>query len=229
MGIIADALAISGGILIGSASCGRIRIKLDSYFAIAVMIISLLGFIENSFTVSDERILGADMMIVVLSLIIGSAIGDLLRIEERVSNIGKGDNFVKNGIIDATFLFGIGGLQISGPILMAVAGDSSQLYMKAMIDFPLAILTGATYGKKAALAAIPVALVQAAALGLAYAFDSAISIGMLMSLSAIGFVILFFTGFNMICPEQRRIKNTNMLPGVIIVIILHILKGVVVL
>jgi uncharacterized membrane protein YqgA involved in biofilm formation len=225
MGIIADAIAISLGILIGSFTRGRVKFKIDKYFAIAVMIISLLGFIENSFTVSEERILGSDMMIVVFSLIIGSALGDLLRLEDRIGDYGKGETSSKNGVLDALFLFGIGGLQISGPILLAATGDSSQLYLKSMIDFPLAILTGATYGRRAALASVPVALIQVAVAVMAFILGDFISSGMLMSLCAIGFIILFFTGFNMISPAEGKIKNTNMLPAVIFVIIFHLFKG----
>jgi uncharacterized membrane protein YqgA involved in biofilm formation len=225
MGIIADAIAISLGILIGSFTRGRVKFKIDKYFAIAVMIISLLGFIENSFTVSEERILGSDMMIVVFSLIIGSALGDLLRLEDRIGDYGKGEASSKNGVLDALFLFGIGGLQISGPILLAATGDSSQLYLKSMIDFPLAILTGATYGRRAAIAALPVALIQVAVAVVAFILGDFISGGMLMSLCAIGFIILFFTGFNMISPAEGKIKNTNMLPAVIFVIIFHLFKG----
>ena len=226
MGIIADAIAISVGILVGSLSRGRVKFKLDGYFAIAVMIISLFGFIENSFTVSGERLLGADMMIVVFALVIGSIVGDHLRLEERVSNFGKGESSSRNGVLDAVFLFGIGGLQISGPILMAVSGESTQLYFKALIDFPLAILTGAAYGRRAAIAAIPVALIQMAVAFIAYLFGDFINEGTLMSLSAIGFIILFFTGFNMICPRENKIKNTNMIPAVLFVIIFQIFKGV---
>lgn len=225
MGIIADMLAIAVGILIGSLTRGRVKIKIDSYFAIAVMIISLLGFIENSFTVDAGRILGSDMMIVVFSLIIGSVIGDLLRLDERISNVGKGKSAMTNGVLDSIFLFGIGGLQISGPVLMAVTGDNSQLYLKAMIDFPLAMLTGASYGRRAAISALPVALIQVAVALVAHLLGDFISEGMLMSLCAIGFIILFFTGYNMMSSRDNRIKNTNMLPGVLIVILFHVIRG----
>ena len=227
MGILADALAISLGIFIGNVFKSKLKFKINQYFAIAVMIISLLGFLENILVVSESRILGANMIIVVFSLILGAALGDFLRLEERINDFGKGENSAKNGFFDAAFLFGIGGLQISGPILMAVNGDSSQLYLKALVDFPLALLVGASYGKFAMLSAIPVAALQGLVALLAYFSGDFISEEMLMSLCSMGFIILFFTGFNMISPAEKKIKNTNMLPGVIFVIIFHLVKGMI--
>ena len=224
MGILADALSISFGILIGGLLKNKIKLKSNQYFAIAVMLISLLGFMENVFTVSGSRISGGDTTVIVLSLVAGAILGDALHLEERISNVGKGGNACKNGMLDAVFLFGIGGLQISGPILLAVTGDSSQLYLKAIVDFPLALLTGATYGCFAALCSLPVALMQMAVCGVAYLFGALISESLLMSLCAMGFVILFFTGLNMLGSGNNRIKNVNMVPGVLFVIIFHILK-----
>ena len=225
MGILADAVAIAAGVLIGSCCKSKLKFKINQYFAIAVMMISLLGLIENIFTVSEHRLLGSDMLIVVFSLIVGSALGDLLRLEERISHFGRGESLAKQGFWDAVFLFGIGGLQIGGPILMAVSGDSSQLYLKALVDFPLALLTGAAYSKMAMLACIPVAVSQGLVALIAYFFGDFISEAMLMSLCSMGYVILFFTGFNMVCPAQGKIKNTNMVPSVLFVIVFHIMKG----
>ena len=228
MGILADALAIAIGVLIGSCCKNKIKFKINQYFAIAIMTISLLGLIENMFTVSDGRLLGGDVMIVVFALIVGSVIGDLLRLEELANNFGKGENSRKNGVWDAIFLFGIGGLQIGGPILMAVEGDNSQLYLKAMVDFPFALLIGASYGKAPILSCIPVAAVQGIVAAIAYFAGGFISKTMLMSLCAVGFIILFFTGFNMLSGAEHKIKNTNMVPGVIFVILFHGLKGMIV-
>lgn len=228
LGVIIDALAISIGIFIGSFCKNKLKFKINQYFAIAVMIISLLGLIENVFMVSQERILGGDTIIVVFSLMIGAFIGDFIRIDDRIEKFLKGNNSKGNGFWDAVFLFGIGGLQIGGPILMAVNGDNSQLYLKAMVDFPLALLIGASYGRLPMLASIPVAGFQGIIALLAYLFGDVISQSMIMSLCAVGFIILFFTGFNMLSGVENKIKNTNMVPAMLIVIVFNIIKGVLV-
>ena len=227
MGILADALSISIGVLIGSCFRKKLKFKINQYFAIAVMIISLLGLIENVFTVSHDRILGSDIVVVVVSLIAGSMLGDWLRLEERMHNCEKGEKPGKNGFWESVFLFGIGGLQIAGPILMAVNGDNTQLYLKAIVDFPFALLMGAAYGKAPMLSCIPVAAIQGLVAVAAYFCGNFISQPMLMSLCAMGFIILFFTGFNMISNTQNKIKNTNMVPGVLFVIAFYVMKGLI--
>ena len=227
MRILADALSISIGILIGSFFRKKLKFRINQYFAIAVMMISLLGLIENVFTVSEDRLLGSDIVVVVVSLIAGSLLGDLLRLEERMHNFERGDSSAKKGFWEAVFLFGIGGLQISGPILMAVNGDNTQLYLKAIVDFPFALLIGAAYGRMAMLSFVPVAVIQGLVAAASYFFGNFISQSLLMSLCAMGFIILFFTGFNMIDTMENKIKNTNMVPGVLFVIAFYGLKGLI--
>lgn len=227
MGILADALSISLGILIGSCCKNKIKFKINQYFAIAIMMISLLGLIENIFTVSSDRLFSGDTIIVVLSFIVGAVVGDFLHIDEITNRFTKGNNTSPKGFLDAVFVFGIGGLQIGGPILLAVNGDNSQLYLKAMLDFPFALLIGASYGKIPMLSCIPVALLQGLIALAAYFFGGFISQSMIMSLCAVGFIILFFTGFNMISKSEYKIKNTNMVPSMIFVILFYILKAVI--
>lgn len=228
MGILVDALAISAGILIGSCCKKILKFKSNPYFAMSVMIISLIGLIENVFTVSNDRVFSGGTILIVLSLIVGTIVGDLLHLDETMNKLGKRGTASQNGFLDAVFIFGIGGLQIGGPILMAVNGDNSQLYLKAILDFPLALLIGAAYGKIPMLSCIPVAAIQGLIALAAYFLGNFISQSMIMSLCAVGFIILFFTGFNMISGVQYKIKNTNMVPSMIFVIIFHVLKEVIV-
>ena len=178
--------------------------------------------------VSEDRLLSSNMLIVIFSLVIGSCIGDFFEIEDRISKLAKLKNNNQNGFLDAVFLFGIGGLQISGPILMAINGDNSQLYLKAMVDFPLGLLIGANYGKIASLSSIPVAILQGLIAVVAYFAGSFITQPMLMSLCSMGFIILFFTGYNMLTNAENKIKNTNMVPSVLLVIIFHVIKGLII-
>ena len=225
MGILVNALSISISILIGSLCKNKLRFNINIYLAIAVIIISLLGFLENIFMISDNRLLSTNMLIVIFSLVIGSCLGDFLRIEDKINDFIKLKGSKDNGFLEAVFLFGIGGLQISGTILMAVSGNNSQLYLKAMVDFPLGLIIGVNYGKLASLSSIPVAILQCIIALMAYFSSSFFSQEIIMSLCSMGFIILFFTGYNMLTTNENKIKNINMVPSVLLVIIFHIIKG----
>ena len=228
MGILVNALSIFISVILGSLYKNKTKFKINLYLAIAIIIISLLGFLENAFIVSDNRLLSENTLIIIFSLVIGSCIGDFFKLEERINACLKRDYGKINGFLDAFFLFGIGGLQISGPILMVLNGDNSQLILKALIDFPLGLLVGANYGKVASLSFIPVAVLQGIIATVAYFLGGHISQEMLMSLCSMGFVILFFTGYNMLSKSENKIKNINMVPSVLLVIIFYFIKGLIV-
>ena len=228
MGILVNALSIFTSILIGSLCKNRLKFKINIYLSISIMIISLLGFLENIFVISQDRLLSSNMLIVIFSLILGSCLGDFFKIEDKINNFVKFSKNNQNGFLESVFLFGIGGLQISGPIIMAINMDNSQLYLKAMVDFPLGLLIGVNYGKTASLSFIPVALLQCFIATIAYLSEGIISQSMIMSLCSIGFVILFFTGYNMLVKTEQKIRNVNMVPSVLLVIIFHLIKELII-
>ena len=144
MGIFIDTASIFIGGLIGSIFRSKLRFQNNQIFSIAVMLISLVGLLENILLITGDKIIGEHTIIVALALIIGGALGSILKIEDRLSTLSKTKNAELNGFIDAVLFFGIGGLQISGPILYALTGDSFQLIIKGIIDFPFAMIMGAT-------------------------------------------------------------------------------------
>ena len=189
-----------------------------SLLGISIMIISLTGFLENVFKVSDTQLVSKDLMIVVFSLLIGSWIGDALHTDERLSRLSKGRKYSFNSFLDATFFFGIGGLQISGPIMLALNNDNSQLIIKSMVDFPFALMFGVCYGKVVSLSAIPVMILQIIIALLTYSARQFFSTALISQLCAFGYIVLFFTGFNLMSENKNKINNTNMLYGIIIIL-----------
>lgn len=223
MGILVNALAIVAGSLIGSFTKKKIGTGSFSIFGICVSIISLVSFIENVFEVSEGELVGRSLYVVVISLVLGWGIGELLRLDCGLCAFCGKQNTRYSGLVDTVVFFGIGGLQICGPILLAVSGDSSQLYLKSAIDLPFSVMFGAIYGRSVALSAIPVALVQTVIAVSAYFLGDFISPDMLKGLCSVGYVILFFSGFNMLVDETKKIKSVNMLPAIFVVILINLI------
>lgn len=224
MGIALNGLVIALGGLIGS----RLRkgVSGDNFqtLGISIVIVSLVGFFENVYNVDGGKLVSGSLILVLVAFIVGSKVGELLRLEERMSNLGSTADGPRNPVLDAFLYFGIGGLQILGPIALATSGDNSQLILKSLIDIPFAIVFGATYGKKVALAAIPVALVQVVIALVAWAFASFFTQRIVMEVCAMGFIILFFSGFNLVSDSKHKISNLNMLPGVFLMLIISGIK-----
>lgn len=226
MGIITDALGIAVGGLFGGRLQKLMGKQNYSILAIAIMIVSLAGFIENIYHVQGQSVASENLLVVLFSFLIGSKIGEILRIEEKLSNLGKTSNKQANAFIDTVLFFGVGGLQISGPILLALNGDSSQLFIKTFVDFPFAVAFGATYGKIVSLSALPVAAIQILIGLTAWLFAGIFSASMTAQLCAMGYIILFFSGFNLITDGKYKINNINMLPGIFLVAVFNLIISI---
>ena len=140
MGIIFDALSIFVGTFLGSVFKEKVNFKNFAILGISIMIISLVGFIENIFGVEGFALKSHDLLVVVFALIIGTILGDLLKLDSRLSEISDVKHKGLSEFADASIFFGVGGMQICGPVMLATAGDSSQLILKSMIDFPFALM-----------------------------------------------------------------------------------------
>ena len=223
MGIIMNFLSITTGSLFGNIFKERIKFKNFTVFGIAIMIISIVGFFENIFDVNGMALKSNDLLVVVFALIIGTILGDAIQLETKISNISSYLNDSFTAFIDATIFFGVGGMQICGPIMLATVGDNSQLIIKSLIDFPFALMFGISYGKKVLLSSIPVAIVQVIIVLLTILSKTFFDTTVIKQLCAMGYIILFFSGFNLICESKYKINNVNMIIGIFIILLYNVL------
>ena len=223
MGIAINTLSIMVGSFLGSVFKERIKFKNFAVLGIAIMIISIVGFFENIFDINGMTLKSNDLLVVVFALIIGTILGDAIQLETKISNISSLANDGFSGIIDAAIFFGVGGMQICGPILLATIGDNGQLILKSIIDFPFALMFGISYGKKVSLSAVPVAIGQALIVLLTILSKNILDTMVIKQLCSMGYIILFFSGFNLICASKYKIKNVNMIVGIFIILFYNII------
>lgn len=221
MGILTDAFAILLGGLFGgrwqkSATAGS-----HHGLGIGIMLVSLVGFLENVYNVREGKIVSEHLLVVLFAFLIGNKVGELIRLEDRLSHVGSTKSTACNAFLDATLFFGVGGLQISGPLLLALHGDSTQLFIKSIVDLPFAVAFGAAYGRIVALSALPVAGMQGLIALIACAFSAFFSDELTAQLCAMGYLILFFSGFNLMTDGKYKVSNTNMLPGILLILLFH--------
>ena len=223
MGIAINTISIIVGSFLGSIFKERIKFKNFAVLGIAIMIISIVGFFENIFDINGMILKSNDLLVVVFALIIGTILGDSIQLETKISNISSlaSDSF--SSIIDATIFFGVGGMQICGPILLATVGDNGQLILKSIIDFPFALMFGISYGKKVSLSAVPVAIGQSIIVLLTILSKNILDTMVIKQLCSMGYIILFFSGFNLICSSKYKIKNVNMIVGIFVILFYNVI------
>ena len=226
MGILTNALGIACGGLLGGKLKKGISRENNRILGIGIMIISLVGFFENIYLVTGGTIASDNLLVVLFTYMIGSRLGEWMGLEEKMKRWSKAECQERSALLEAILFFGVGGLQICGPIALAVNRDNSQLLLKSAIDLPFAIALGATYGRVVALSAVPVALGQGLIAVAAFLSASLFSSQLIAELCAMGYIILFFSGYNLITEKKNQISNTNMLPGIALLILYHLILSV---
>lgn len=226
VGILIDTGAIFLGGIIGN--CFKKYLKNIScvfqMLGIAIMFMSIMNIVSNTLVVENNMLQTKNIILIVFCLLIGSIIGEKMQIDRRlgVKTEQEGRHDGKSAFLVGTMLFGVGGLQIIGPISSIVSQDNSILLSKSLIDFPLALSMGSMLGIGVSLSGISVGIMQLA-IGLTalYAktfFDSEV----IAQLSSMGYIILFFVGFNMVFDGMVKVKTNNMIPSIALVVLHHL-------
>ncbi len=227
MGIFVDGLSIVVGGLIGCLCKKHIPMRYFSILEYCVMLLALTGMVENIFGVTDGEIKSQQIVVIVLCLYVGNLIGEKLNIDEKVSKANlrfssnSNEEYI-NALIFGCIFFGVGGLQLTGPILLAVNSDNSQLLAKSAVDFPLAVSLGAVYGFGISLSALPVMLLQGIIFILTFLMRDFIDNNLIRQICVIGYAILFFSGLN-ICNKRCKVKTVNLLPSLGLVILCNLI------
>lgn len=167
----------------------------------------------------------ANLLCVIICMALGTALGELLRIDERIEGAGdfvrdrllrgrvKESRFTE-GFVSACILFCVGSMTIMGSFEAGINGDCSIIYAKSALDFVSSTAFGAAMGVGVTFSAVFILLFQGGLTLLAGALAPVLSAEVVTEMSAAGGVILIGMGINMLELSDRRIKVANMLPAV---------------
>ena len=223
-GTLVNAGAIIAGTMAGVLLKGGIPKKIQDmiYLAVgvAVIFIRILGVVNNH----------GDSMMLVLSLAIGGALGELLKIEDRMEVLGEKvkKKFIKDdapgsatfaeGFVSATILFCVGAMAIVGSLNDGMLHDPSMLFTKAILDGITSIILAASLGIGVAFSAIPILIYQGTLTLLASVVSGFFTDELIRNMSFVGNVVIFCIGLNFLFP--KKIKTGNMAPALFMPIIL---------
>ena len=162
----------------------------------------------------------------IASLALGSLIGTILRIDERVGKLTEtkaGDARLGQGIITGALLFCIGTLSILGPVQSALYGDHTFLFTNATLDFVTSIVLASTYGIGIMATAAILFCWQGSIYGLTRLVGDFITQPMMTELSIIGGILIVSSGLAIL--NLKNCKTLNMLPSLLIPVIWCLIVG----
>lgn len=218
LGTIVNAFAIILGGGVGATFGSKLKERYSDIVLKAMALSVLLIGIKYA-------LLTNEMLLVIISLSIGSLIGEFIDIEGRLNKLGdnlqkkfsKGHSNLAEGFVMATLIYCIGSMAILGAIDSGVRGDHTILFAKAVLDGVSALVFASTLGFGVVLSAVSVFIYQGSITLLASQAAGILTDSAINELSAVGGLLILTIGLNIL--GLTKIKVGNMLPAVFIPVI----------
>lgn len=229
-GTVLNCLAIVAGgvagLIFGKFIKESIQDALTKCCGICSLFIGISGALEGLLIIENGALTGANTLLLIGCMVVGTLIGELLGIEEGFIRLGtwlknktgnaKDSRFV-DAFVSASVTVSIGAMAIVGALQDGLLGDFTTLAAKAMLDLIIIMAMTCAMGRGCIFSAIPVALLQGtitAASGLVKPVMTPLALD---NLSTVGSVLIFCVGINLVF--DRKLRVANMLPAVVIAVI----------
>ncbi|KHO61091.1 MULTISPECIES: DUF554 domain-containing protein [Thermoanaerobacter] len=227
LGTVVNSIAI----IVGGAIGTFLKVGIPERFknivmqgvALSVMIIGISSGLQFN-----------NLMVVIVSLVIGGIIGEALNIEEYLNKFGNtlqkklskdNSSTISKGFVTASLVYCIGAMAIVGALKDGLSGDHSILFAKSVLDGISSIIFASTFGIGVVFSAISVFLYQGSiSLGASFLQELLIK-PVIDDMTAVGGILIFAISLNML--EIKNIKVGNLLPAIFIPIFYHILLNII--
>lgn len=221
LGTIVNAAAVAVGGLIGIFFKNVIPEKLTEAMLKAAGVTVIAVGIKMS-------LIGENMILLIMSVIIGAGIGELINIEGRLDRLGElveskiknNNNNITLGFVTCTLLYCVGSMSIVGAIQSGLTGNHEILFSKALLDGIVAATMAVSLGAGVVLSSLSVLVYQGIITVLAQFMQSLLSDVVVTEMTAVGGVLIMAIGLNFL--EIKRIKVGNMLPAIFLPILYYI-------
>lgn len=224
---VVNAVVVVLGGLLGLLLGGRLKEEHTQTLINALGICTMVIGVTSAITTSN-------ILIVIICLVIGTIIGEALKIEHRLDSLGdwlkakvakNGGGRFTEGFVTASLLFCVGSMAIMGSFDAGLRGDYNTIFAKSALDTVMAVTFAATMGVGVLFSGASVLIYQGALTLLAGLVEPYLSAPVVVEMSAVGGIMLIGTGMNIIGLTKERIKVGNMLPAIVLPVIWFAVSG----
>ena len=219
---ITGALINAAAVLLGSVIGLLLKGRIPGHFA--ENIIRVIGLCVCVIGISGA--VKGDPLLLVVSLTLGTFIGELLHLEDSLNKLGHwlqnrlsrkedGSDFAE-GFATATLLFCVGAMAVIGSLESGLGNDRSVIYTKSILDGVTSVILASTLGLGVLLSAVPILVYQGSIESFAGALQNVLTDTLTTQISATGGVMILGIGFNMVL--NAKIKIANLLPGLLVAV-----------
>lgn len=219
-GTIVNALAIIVGSIVGILFKKGIP---DAYKKTVLQAISLVVILIGI----QGALKGDDPLIIILSLAVGSLLGEMIGIERRLENLGnwvegrfpRQETSIATGFVTASLVFCVGSMAIVGSLESGLTGNEQTLYAKSALDGITSIVFASTLGVGVLLSSVAVLLYQGAITLLAGLVKPFLIPVVIAQMTATGGLLIAAIGINLL--NNAHLKVGNMLPAIFMPLIYY--------
>jgi uncharacterized membrane protein YqgA involved in biofilm formation len=213
------------GLLAGARMPERMQRSLTDGLGLFTLVIGL-AMALRIFT--DQTVQPGDDLAILGALLLGVAVGELLRISDGLDALGgwfqrrlsrgAAPSRISEAFVTASLVFCVGPLTILGSLENGLSGDVTLLAIKSLLDGVASIAFAAALGPGVYLSIITVLLVQGGIAAGAFLLRDVMDPITILAISSLGGLILLGVGLRLL--EIRRLRVANFLPGLVLAPIL---------
>jgi uncharacterized membrane protein YqgA involved in biofilm formation len=219
------------GLLLGARMPARMQEGLTTGLGFFTVLIAIaMGL--RIFT--DPAARPGDDLAVLAAVLLGVAIGELLRLNDGLEAIGewfqrrfaRGDrpSRIAEGFVTASLVFCVGPLTILGSLENGLTGDVRLLAIKSLLDGVASIAFAAGLGPGVALSALTVFVVQGGIAAGAFLLSDVMDAPTILAITSAGGVILLGVALRLL--DLKPVRVASFLPALILApIFIRIAEG----
>lgn len=206
------------GVLFRKGIPERVQKILMQSMALCVIYIGVSGIIDDN----------AKILVIIISMAVGTIIGELIDLDrwvnvlakkiELVITKGKKEAHLAEGFVAATLLFCVGAMTVVGSINSGILNDNTVLYSKGLIDCVAAVALASSLGAGVILSSVAVLAIEGTLTLLATFIEPILTDVIISQMTVIGSLLIIAIAFNML--GLTKIKVMNCLPAIFLPILL---------
>ena len=213
--VTGGAIVVGGlvGMFAGKLLPERLRTSVMAALSLMTIGIAVPGLLKSS-----------NALIPIISMVIGTIIGELLNIDAAVNKLGENlqkrfsGSRVTEGFVTGSLVFAIGALAVMGPLQSGLQHQHDLLFSKSVIDGVASIVFASTLGLGVALSGLMVFAVEGSIALLASVVAPYLGEAVVNEITFVGSLLIVGISLNLLGITKLRILN--MVPAILLPILL---------
>ena len=217
-GVLINAAAVAVGGVLGTLGGRLMPEKMKQTVLAATGLVSIGIGISGAIGSSNQ-------LIPILSLVIGSVIGELLHIEDGVTRAGDWlqkrfgkSGSITEGFVTGSLVFAVGAMAVMGSLESGLKNDHTILMTKSVIDMAGSVAFAGSLGIGVAFSALSILMLEGTVALLASLLTGVLTDAVITEISVTGSLIIIGVGLNVLGLTKLRIMN--MTPALLLPILL---------